>query len=278
MTEPPSKLSCYTKIHSCTDTFMHRYIHAQILSCTDTFMHTILYIRTYSKGLHSRTLLWVPRWQGLARNSLARCGWRTWRRGGGRTKDSAVHWAWMIVSYYTLAKMHRMPYLHRSFSAQKPYRLWFFCGKRPATEGILCIFATVYCRMFHVFVGHEVFWKTSLVHIGWGIAADSTCCWCCVCVMSWGVCLVHRNTQQHCNIQHTAATHTHHMKNIAARVVSFSMGVVHCNTLQHCNIATHCSNTRTQQINHIARVSCRWTCVWYTATLQHTVASHTRDK
>ena len=34
MTEPPSKLSCYTKIHSCTDTFMHRHIYAQIHSCT----------------------------------------------------------------------------------------------------------------------------------------------------------------------------------------------------------------------------------------------------
>ena len=43
---------------------------------------------------------------------------------------------------YRVAKMHRLPYLYRSFSAKEPCNWWFCCGKRPATYGILCIFAT----------------------------------------------------------------------------------------------------------------------------------------
>jgi len=30
---------------------------------------------------------------------------------------------------YRLAKMHRMPYLWRSFSAKEPRKWWLFCGK-----------------------------------------------------------------------------------------------------------------------------------------------------
>ena len=37
---------------------------------------------------------------------------------------------WMA---YRVAKMHRMPYLCRSYSVKEPYNWWFFCGKRPAT-------------------------------------------------------------------------------------------------------------------------------------------------
>jgi len=36
------------------------------------------------------------------------------------------------------------PYLHRSFSANEPYNEWPICGKRIATWGILCIFATLH--------------------------------------------------------------------------------------------------------------------------------------
>jgi len=45
---------------------------------------------------------------------------------------------------YRVAKMHRMPYLYRSLPAKEPCTSWLFCGKRPATQGILCIFATMY--------------------------------------------------------------------------------------------------------------------------------------
>ena len=30
---------------------------------------------------------------------------------------------------YRVAKTHRMPYLHRSFSAKEPYNYWLFCEK-----------------------------------------------------------------------------------------------------------------------------------------------------
>jgi len=30
---------------------------------------------------------------------------------------------------YRVAKTHRMPYLHRSFSAEEPYTQWLLCGK-----------------------------------------------------------------------------------------------------------------------------------------------------
>jgi len=56
---------------------------------------------------------------------------------------------------YRVAKMHRLPYLYRSFSAKEPCNWWFCCGKRPATYGILCIFATPQ-------LGHD-----SLVYLAW---------------------------------------------------------------------------------------------------------------
>jgi len=37
-----------------------------------------------------------------------------------------------------------MPYLYKSFPAKEPYNQWLFCGKWPATQGILCICATLY--------------------------------------------------------------------------------------------------------------------------------------
>ena len=46
-----------------------------------------------------------------------------------------------------MAKTHKMPYLCRSFSANEPYNQWLFYEKRPASSGILCVFATLqlYC-------------------------------------------------------------------------------------------------------------------------------------
>ena len=34
-----------------------------------------------------------------------------------------------LKASYWVAKIHRMPYLHRSFSAKEPYNLWLLCGK-----------------------------------------------------------------------------------------------------------------------------------------------------
>jgi len=34
---------------------------------------------------------------------------------------------------YRVAKMHRMPHLCRSFSAEEPYNQWLFCGNSLAT-------------------------------------------------------------------------------------------------------------------------------------------------
>ena len=45
---------------------------------------------------------------------------------------------------YRVSKMHRMPYLYRSLSAKEPYNSWLLCGEKPATKGMLCIFATLY--------------------------------------------------------------------------------------------------------------------------------------
>ena len=41
-------------------------------------------------------------------------------------------------------KTPKMPSLSRSFSAKEPCRQWLFFEKRHATQGILCIFATLY--------------------------------------------------------------------------------------------------------------------------------------
>jgi len=43
-----------------------------------------------------------------------------------------------------VAKTHRMSYFDMSFSAKEPYDQGLFCGKRPATYGISCIFATLH--------------------------------------------------------------------------------------------------------------------------------------
>ena len=45
---------------------------------------------------------------------------------------------------YRVARMHRVPYLCRSFFAKEPYNSRLFGGKKPATYGILCMFATLY--------------------------------------------------------------------------------------------------------------------------------------
>jgi len=44
---------------------------------------------------------------------------------------------------YRVAKTQRMPYLYRSFFAKEPSYYWLFCGKWPATWGILWVFATL---------------------------------------------------------------------------------------------------------------------------------------
>jgi len=46
-------------------------------------------------------------------------------------------------SRHRTLKMHRVPYLHGPFSTTEPYNQWLFCGKRPATQGNLCIFDPV---------------------------------------------------------------------------------------------------------------------------------------
>jgi len=38
-----------------------------------------------------------------------------------------------ILCAYTVAKMHKMPYLDKSLSAKEPYNQWLFLRKRPAT-------------------------------------------------------------------------------------------------------------------------------------------------
>jgi len=39
--------------------------------------------------------------------------------------------------------MQRMPYFYKSFSAKEPYAERLFAEKRPGTQGITCIFATL---------------------------------------------------------------------------------------------------------------------------------------
>jgi len=42
-----------------------------------------------------------------------------------------------------------MPYLYRSFSAKELYNKWLFGEKRPASQGILWVFATLYQELYH---------------------------------------------------------------------------------------------------------------------------------
>ena len=45
---------------------------------------------------------------------------------------------------YRVAKRHTIPDLYRSLCAKKSCSYWLFCGKRPASYDILCLFATLY--------------------------------------------------------------------------------------------------------------------------------------
>jgi len=46
-------------------------------------------------------------------------------------------------------------HLDRSFSAKEPYNWWLFCGKWPATEGILWVFATLFIYTYtHICIIH----------------------------------------------------------------------------------------------------------------------------
>jgi len=47
-------------------------------------------------------------------------------------------------SQYRVAKRHSTPDLYRVLSGKEPCNQWLFCGKRPATSGMPCIFATLY--------------------------------------------------------------------------------------------------------------------------------------
>ena len=50
----------------------------------------------------------------------------------------------LMLLYYRVAKTRRIPYLYLSFSAKEPYNSWLCCGKWPAPQGILWVFATLY--------------------------------------------------------------------------------------------------------------------------------------
>jgi len=69
---------------------------------------------------------------------------------------------------YKVAKTHRMTYLCASFSAKEPYDWWPFCGKTPAIQGILCIFATLYecvtSLVWMSYVSHMNEWCHTCMH------------------------------------------------------------------------------------------------------------------
>jgi len=43
-----------------------------------------------------------------------------------------------------------IPHLSRLFSAKEPYNQWLFRGKKPATQGSLCILANLYIDFIHL--------------------------------------------------------------------------------------------------------------------------------
>jgi len=59
--------------------------------------------------------------------------------------------SYVYIYMYRVAKTHRMPSVYRSFSAKESYIWWPFCEKRPSTQVILCIFATLYASS-HIYM------------------------------------------------------------------------------------------------------------------------------
>jgi len=100
---------------------MHIYIciHIQIYICT----HTHLYITYIFIYIHTHT------YEHPSSSSTLHI-WRMKRS--------------MNETNCRVAKTHRMPYLYKSFSVKEPYNSCLFCGKWPATQGVLWVFATLY--------------------------------------------------------------------------------------------------------------------------------------
>ena len=66
-------------------------------------------------------------------------------KGQGRiTCEYFRKWCGICAAVHRMANTDSKGYLRRSFSAKEPCGQWPLCGKRPAREGILWVFATIY--------------------------------------------------------------------------------------------------------------------------------------
>jgi len=174
-------------------------------------------------------------------------------------------------SCYRVAKTHEMPYLYRSIFAKEPYNQWFFCGKRPATQGIF----TQWIRNVTRWISHVTQVNTSChtvieschagvlerIRLGIEYVLSGYCqqqVFMCASYITNCNTLhhiaTHCNTLLHAatcsqdivnsrfvsvrNVQRTA-THCNILQHTATRCDTLQHTATHCNTLQH--TATHCN-------------------------------------
>jgi len=136
-----------------------------------------------------------------------------------RNEDGGLGGNFYQTSKYWEAQNHRMPYIYRSFSAKEPWNWWLFCGKWPATSGILWFFATLHPRL------HKM--STS--------QTDSESVPCCNAL---------QDTATYCNTpQHTATCrHWSTLKHTETHWNTLQHAVTHWHTSKH--TATRCNTRR----------------------------------
>jgi len=121
----------YIYIRICIYIYVFIYIHicmyVCIITCVDNYTYIYTYMYMYT-CIHTYILIHM------------------YKSTSGAHRLQQYHYCIFVSLQYLdtrWRRIHRMSYLHRSFSSKEPDK-WLFCRKWPATQGILWFFATLY--------------------------------------------------------------------------------------------------------------------------------------
>jgi len=137
----------HTHTHTQTDRHIHSPTHARA--------HTHTYSRTHSHThthihAHTHTSLRPARPANSVRLCLyvhlCVCGVHIYKYIICTHRST-----YMLVCRLANVSRDATHLFYRSSSKKETYNHWLFCVKRPATEGILCIFATLYHATPHTY-------------------------------------------------------------------------------------------------------------------------------
>jgi len=141
-THTHTRRQTHTYIHPHTHARTHTHTHAHIHTHTHTFMHT--HTPVWGRLVRRTPFVFVYMYiYACVRVHIYKYIIRTHRS------------TYMLVCRLANVSRDATHLFYRSSSKKETYNHWLFCGKRPATEGILCIFATLYHATPHTyFIGY----------------------------------------------------------------------------------------------------------------------------